>query len=290
MAWGKVDDGLHDHPKVDAALEPDEREGLAALGLWVLVLSCVSGQLTDGVISQRVVRRLAPDHGQRLAGALVEYGLWDVVDDRWQIHDYLDYNDSREKILARRAARAAAGKRGGKASGKTRREASAGADGVAVGEALASPVGEADRCSSVEPRPDPTLVEREWGASAPANVDGERLTAVVAVLRTAPRLTFDPIGAGVANVLAAFPNVDHVQAAHIAVSNVADPNYRTTDAAKALRFAINDLERQQRPRAGNGRTSTAADRRSEHDRLQDERRETALRVLRDQSDETTEAA
>ncbi len=247
-----MDDTLHDHPKVDAVLELDEHGGLAAMGLWALVLSSVSGQLTDGVISRRVVRRLAPEHGEALAAVLVSNGLWDVEGDGWVMHDYLDCNESRAKVLSRREARVAAGRRGGRASGETRRTAPVEAAGEANSEAFASPAVEANAealaDAKFEPRPDPT---RPFGEGVDAGaINDEHTALVVAVLRTAPRLTFDPLLSGVSNVLAAYPNADHVKAAHIAVANVADPNYRTVDAAKALRYAIGDLERQQRPRAG----------------------------------------
>ncbi len=246
MSWGKVDDALHDHPKVDALLERDERSGLAAMGLWTLVFSCVSGQLTDGAISQRVVRRIAPDNGMELAAWLVSNGLWEVDGEGWVMHDYLDHNESRATILKRRESRAAAGRRGGKASGEKRRTA-ANAEAVASPGATANAVAQAE-APGLNPRPDPTRpVVEGVGAGAPhleQGISDEHTSAVVAVLRTAPRLVFDPLLAGVTNVLAAYPNVDHVQAAHIAVSNSADPTYRTTDAAKALRYAIQDLARQ----------------------------------------------
>jgi hypothetical protein len=82
--------------------------------------------------------------------------------------------------------------------------------------------------------------EREPDMTAAA--DDEHLRSVVEVLRSCPRLTFDLELLGVSHVLAAFPNGDAVRAAHIAVSNASDPNYRTTDAAKALRYALNELE------------------------------------------------
>lgn len=76
-----------------------------------------------------------------------------------------------------------------------------------------------------------------------STIDDQHVVAVVAVLRTAPRLQFDPLLASVTNTIAAYPDADHIQAAHVAVANVSDPNYRTTDAGKALRYAIQELER-----------------------------------------------
>ncbi len=62
----------------------------------------------------------------------------------------------------------------------------------------------------------------------------------------------------VANTLAAFPTAEHVKAAHIAVTNASDPNYRTTDAGKALRYAFNELDREHRPRSGGRPAPTPA--------------------------------
>jgi len=104
MTWGRLDDGLHDHPKVDRMLEADELRGGAALGLWTAALSYSADQLTDGVVSRRAVQRLFPSLGIELASVLVEYGLWDVADGGWKIRGYLDCNPPREDILERRRA------------------------------------------------------------------------------------------------------------------------------------------------------------------------------------------
>jgi len=104
MSWAKVDDGLHDHPKVDAMLEADELHGAAALGLWVAALSYSADQLTDGEITCRALRRLFPEHGLQLAAALVKHNLWDVNDSGWTIRGYLDCNPPREEVLERRRA------------------------------------------------------------------------------------------------------------------------------------------------------------------------------------------
>lgn len=48
MAWFKVDDKLHSHPKL-------YRASLRAMGLWVLAGSWCSDQLTDGVLASKIV-------------------------------------------------------------------------------------------------------------------------------------------------------------------------------------------------------------------------------------------
>lgn len=80
--------------------------------------------------------------------------------------------------------------------------------------------------------------------------DDKRLSETLAILETAPRLVFDMERMGVANMLNAYPAGDHTKAAHIVVARAADPAYNTTNAARALQFAFNDLERQSKPTNG----------------------------------------
>lgn len=112
MAWARMDDGLDEHPKVEKGLDSvsgagfkatSELVGLAALGLWALSLANSSRRLTDGEVTPRTLRKLAPEHGERLAAILAEdFGMYDVEDGGFRIHDYLDYNPARADVLERR--------------------------------------------------------------------------------------------------------------------------------------------------------------------------------------------
>jgi hypothetical protein len=107
--WLKVDDKLHDHRKVQRLLETyDETEALAAMGLWVLSGSWSGDHMSDGVMTPYILKRWHTEW-RRLAGMLVEVGLWEVVtvDERvvHQFHDWTDYNDPKSKIMADRIAR-----------------------------------------------------------------------------------------------------------------------------------------------------------------------------------------
>ena len=136
----KVHDGLPDHPKIIEA-------GGEAGWLYICGLAYASRQLTDGVISKRLVRRLTDgSNPEASASALVRVGLWhdgehdcpkcpEAGPDAYVIHDYLDHQRSASEVADLRAKRAAAGQRGGKRSGESRRAAS---DAEANGEALAS--------------------------------------------------------------------------------------------------------------------------------------------------------
>lgn len=108
MAWAKIDDQFADHPKVIAA-------GPLASWLYVCGLTYCARLLTDGFIPTGQVRKLADlDRAMDLAQSLVEVGLWEEVAGGYLVHDYLEYNPSKERVLATREARAQAGSRGGK--------------------------------------------------------------------------------------------------------------------------------------------------------------------------------
>ena len=89
MGWARLDDGFHDHPKVDEL-------SLAAVGLWTLCLTWAhrhrKTSTVPGAISQRRVDKIAGDQAEELAGELVASGLWEVSAlGGWLIHDFTDY-------------------------------------------------------------------------------------------------------------------------------------------------------------------------------------------------------
>ena len=99
MTWFKVDDHLHDHRKVRLA-------GTPAMGLWVLAGSWAGDNLTDGFVPSGVAHRWDADGS--LSARLVEVGLWQnaVVDGEsgWTFRGWADYQPTREKVHAERAA------------------------------------------------------------------------------------------------------------------------------------------------------------------------------------------
>jgi hypothetical protein len=100
MAWVRLDDGFAEHPKV-AVLSP------AAIGLHVAALCYCNRNLTDGRIPKGIETRLT--RVSRVAGwvtELVDQGLWFEERDAWRIHDFLDYQPSRAKVLEEREAAA----------------------------------------------------------------------------------------------------------------------------------------------------------------------------------------
>lgn len=98
MTWVRLDDGFYDHPKVIAA-------GPAAAWLHVCGLGYSSRHLTDGRIPKAILNQLSRvSTPAKHAARLVEVGMWLDHGDHYQIHDYLHYQPSREKVLADRDA------------------------------------------------------------------------------------------------------------------------------------------------------------------------------------------
>ncbi|GAA1455431.1 hypothetical protein [Nocardiopsis tropica] len=105
MAWFKVDDRAHSHPKVMAA-------GTPAYGLWSRCGSYCSEHLTDGIVPKPVARSYGTP---AMAKRLVAERLWHVAGHDcprcaqppagdYVMHDYLDYNPGREEVEEEREA------------------------------------------------------------------------------------------------------------------------------------------------------------------------------------------
>lgn len=74
MTWARIDDGLHDDPRAEAA-------GLEAMGLWTLALSYMGDKRTD-VITRERLGKLAGRKAHWLAVRLVAAGWWEELPDR----------------------------------------------------------------------------------------------------------------------------------------------------------------------------------------------------------------
>jgi hypothetical protein len=104
MTWAKLDDGFPTHPKI---LPLSDRAFRAhVLGI------CYSAQhLTDGFVPRGYV-------DGRASKELVSSKLWEERDNGFRIHDFTQWNPSREEVLEERARKVAAGKAGAKARWK----------------------------------------------------------------------------------------------------------------------------------------------------------------------------
>ena len=103
MAWTRIDDDFHSHPKVQQAWQASR----PSLGLHLLAMSHCGHYLTDGCISESFVRTCLPAAAARrqAVAALVDAGLWECEGSGWIIHDYLNFNPSREQVETDRAER-----------------------------------------------------------------------------------------------------------------------------------------------------------------------------------------
>lgn len=97
MPWVKLDDQIAINPKI-------ERASWAAIGLWALALGESGRRLTDGVIEQHVIQRLAVgrEDVNPLVHELLTEELWAEHDAGFLIPDYLEFNPSRAKVLRQR--------------------------------------------------------------------------------------------------------------------------------------------------------------------------------------------
>lgn len=100
MAWFKIDDKLHDHPKVRKLRD----HKLEALGLWTACGSWSADTLSDGFVPREIVHRFDPD--EAIAKRLVEVGLWipceQDSEDGYAFHQWTDHQPTRAEVERRR--------------------------------------------------------------------------------------------------------------------------------------------------------------------------------------------
>ena len=141
MTWVRIDDAFTQHPKVLAA-------GPLAIAMQVAGLCYCNRNLTNGFIPWAVARTLVTwefleppdDDGERricevgvtsgMAGETVnadyvirlmlQTGMWVEVPGGYTIHDYTDYQPSREQVEAEHQTKVAAGQAGGRAAARAR--------------------------------------------------------------------------------------------------------------------------------------------------------------------------
>jgi len=123
MAWVQIDDGFSQHPKVVKA-------GPLAMAMQIAALCYSNRNLTDGFIPWPVAQTLLSwefldpteeEKGQKkykiavtcgmtgddvkpdfVIGLLLDAGIWEVVDGGYMIHDYKDYQLSKQQVIQRR--------------------------------------------------------------------------------------------------------------------------------------------------------------------------------------------
>lgn len=130
MPWAKFDDGCSDNLKTLTVWAHGPGPlGAAAFGLDCRAIIYCARHLTDGFFARPVLDSWFPDRADdtpaQLVTILEEARRWEPVDGGWQIHDFLEYNPSREDVEAERAEKSRAGAKGGKRSGEARRRRAA---------------------------------------------------------------------------------------------------------------------------------------------------------------------
>jgi len=174
MPWVRVDDHFDEHPK-------HAKAGPLGIALWLAGLAYCNRNLTNGNIPWAVAQRLLTwqflgepeEDGRRkvytigvscgMSGEdvtcefviplLVNAGLWEEVDGGFYVHDYPDYQFTRDEIEAFREA----GKRGGLAKGKAK------AKGYRLGQGKANPL--------TTPTPTPTPLDPSASSTAAPGVE-----------------------------------------------------------------------------------------------------------------------
>jgi len=99
--WARIEDTYHENPKVLSVSH-------AARWMHVASITWCSKYLTDGVIPRRMAWRLGAEDEtstpNQWIDELLRAGLWEKHGDDYLVHDFLEYNPSREEVLERRRA------------------------------------------------------------------------------------------------------------------------------------------------------------------------------------------
>ncbi|MEU0236813.1 hypothetical protein ABZ234_03915 [Nocardiopsis sp. NPDC006198] len=164
MAWVRLSDDFYDHPKFDKA-------GSLGIALFAAGLAWSNRNLTDGFIPRKTALRmldfedaveavrnadrngvtnalhnddLTPAVTRSAVQSLVDAGLWHAEEDGYRIHDYLDYQASKEQIEAGRESNAARQKawrdrRAAEKQGRKNSESNADRNGVTNGSVTHPP-------------------------------------------------------------------------------------------------------------------------------------------------------
>jgi hypothetical protein len=105
MPWLNMDDGMPRHPKIAPLSD-------GAFRLHVSGLCYCSEHLTDGLIGAEVIPTLRPKYRSAMLAELIDRNLWRQHGDVYEIHDYLDWNRSREQVEQERERKRRAGRKG----------------------------------------------------------------------------------------------------------------------------------------------------------------------------------
>jgi hypothetical protein len=105
LPWANLDDQMPKHPKTIKLSDP-------AFRLHVSGICYCAQYLTDGLIERDAVALLVPRFKRSALDQLLAIPLWFDRGDHFEIRHYLQWNRSREAVLAERDRRSKAGKKG----------------------------------------------------------------------------------------------------------------------------------------------------------------------------------
>lgn len=164
MPWVKFDDQFPIHRKVKGLTDAEFRLHTEAI-FWC------ARNMTDGYVASHELRDVSGiSKPERHLTALVSRGLWvEQEGGGWRLHDYLEYQPSRSKVLQMREIRKEAGSIGGKRSGETRAGRKPAAKKGSGSKSEAKPKQSASRFASP---PAPFLLKKEGTESPPASQGG----------------------------------------------------------------------------------------------------------------------
>ena len=99
MTFAQLHDGFYRNAKV-------KRVDSVGKWMWVASIGYANEHLTDGFVPVEALGELTELDSKpraKVAAKLVEVGLWETAEGGWKIHDFLNWNLSREQVLKRRA-------------------------------------------------------------------------------------------------------------------------------------------------------------------------------------------
>lgn len=154
MPWVRIDDGFAQHPKVVKA-------GPLAMAMQVAALCYCNRNLTNGFVPRSVAKTLidwemvtgetvwtlgrtsghagddiTPDW---VIGVMLDVGMWEVAEGGYNVHDYDQYQPSKEEVLKQQAETHEAKVRAGKAGAEKRWQTNSNNHSRPIADGMAEP-------------------------------------------------------------------------------------------------------------------------------------------------------
>jgi hypothetical protein len=111
MPWVRIEDDMPNHPKVAKLSD-------AGFRAYVTAICHAAHFLTDGIVAVESLNKVKPVAVKEVLAA----GLFEETTAGIEVHDFLEFNPSREETLERRKVRAEMGSRGGRISAAKRKQ------------------------------------------------------------------------------------------------------------------------------------------------------------------------